>query len=116
MEINILGYGVMGRQISSVLILSGYKVNILSRKDIPEDKIKRNVKIISRLLSLEIKSLVFELYTDINDLPNNLTIECIDENLDKKIEIYENISKKNDKPYITNTSSFSPSEINKNIW
>jgi len=115
MEINILGYGIMGSQISSVLILLGHKVNILSRKDISEETIMKNIKRTSRLLSLEINNLDFNICINIINLPNTLTIECINENLNDKKAIYKQYSIKNDKPYITNTSSYSPSEIDKSI-
>ncbi|MGB6327682.1 MAG: 3-hydroxyacyl-CoA dehydrogenase NAD-binding domain-containing protein [Halarcobacter sp.] len=111
MEINIIGYGIMGSQISSLLMLIGYKVNILSRESISENTIKKNIKKTARFLSLELKTVDFTLHTNLVDLPNVITIECIDENIEEKKMIYDYLIKVNNKPYLTNTSSFSPSEI-----
>ncbi|MGJ0314202.1 3-hydroxyacyl-CoA dehydrogenase NAD-binding domain-containing protein [Aliarcobacter cryaerophilus] len=115
MEINILGYGVMGRQISSLLILMGYKVNIFLKETLPEEVVLKNIKKIARFLSLELKEINFTLLTDITNLPNAITIECISENIEDKKLIYNSFNNINNKPYLTNTSSFSPSEIGENV-
>lgn len=113
MKINIVGFGLMGRQIASLFYLMGYSVNVFSRSEITEKQFLREVKRVGRnyLEVLGTKKGAYNFLYDLSELPNIPTIECVSENIDLKKEIYTKIRQNNESEYFTNTSSFSPSEV-----
>ncbi|RDH81544.1 MAG: hypothetical protein DIZ80_15825 [endosymbiont of Galathealinum brachiosum] len=114
MMINVLGFGLMGKQISALLYLSGCEVNIYSRNDINEKDFLRQVKILKKSLR-DTREGKYVLYAELNELPNCTTIESVVEDITIKKEIYEKIRLNNNSLYLTNTSSYSPDEISSEI-
>lgn len=113
MKVNILGYGLMGKQIAALLYLGGFDICIWNYKVVNEKDMLRQIKLLKRSFSTEKEgSLTF--YTDLNDLPDAITIESVVENLEIKRELYKHFE--NSKSlYFTNSSSFSPSEISEKV-
>ena len=110
MIINVLGFGLMGKQISALLYLTGCKVNIYSRKEIEEKDFLRQVKLLKKRIPNTNEGTV-TFYNQIIELPNCITIESIIEDINVKKQMYRDIRKNNDSLYFTNTSSYSPPEI-----
>ena len=112
-QINIIGFGIMWKQITAILSLLGYEVHVWNHKkpDIAQiDIIKAKNQ--AYFGSLNGRIIVHE---NLEDLPDNLTIEAVIENIQIKRAIYIKLKNQITKGYFTNTSSFSPSEIDCNI-
>ena len=110
---NIIGFGRMGIQISSLLITMGYQVNIFSNHfNLNEKKFKISNKIFEKYLKVK-QSGSYKVYQNIEDLPQNHTIETLKEDLNIKKNIISKINY-NIKDFLlfTNTSSYDPREIN----
>jgi len=114
MNINILGFGLMGKQIAALLYLSGCRINIYSRSEIKEKDLLRQIKLIKRNLPTTSEGEYF-FYNKVTDLPNCITIESVIEDIEIKKKIHKDIRRVNDKLYLTNTSSYSPAEISPDI-
>ena len=114
MEVNVVGYGLMGSQVATLLLSLGFKVNIYSRRDIAPKDLEKGFKRNSRLLGLPIDALVYEFHNGFDVIADALTIECVDEDLDYKKQVY-GYFKNNSKPFLTNSSSFSPDEIGSSV-
>lgn len=116
MNINIVGFGLMGRQIASLFYLMGYEVSVFTRGVVAEKQFLREIKRVGKsypeVLSAN-GSYVF--VNKLSDLPDAPTIECVSENLSLKKKIYIKIREKNNCEYFTNTSSFSPDEIAEDV-
>ncbi len=110
MIINVLGFGLMGKQIAALLYLTGCKVNLYSRKEIEEKDFLKQVKILKKRISTVTEGTV-TFFNQISELPNCITIESIIEDIKAKKQIYQDIRKNNNSLYFTNTSSYSPLEI-----
>lgn len=109
MTINVLGYGIMGKQIASLLYLGGFDVCIWNYKEVDEKLIYKQIKLLKRSIDFTKEgSLTF--VTEINKLPKAITIESVKEDLETKKHIYAECATK-EFPYFSNSSSFSPSEI-----
>lgn len=113
MQINILGYGLMGKQIAALLYLGGFNVNIWNHKSIDEKHVLRQVKMLKRSID-EVGGGTFSFYSDLQSLPDAVTIESVTENIDIKKTLFKHFEASNNL-YFTNSSSFSPSEINENV-
>ncbi len=113
MTINILGYGLMGKQIAALLYLGGFNIHIWNHKHANEKDVLRQIKLLKRIFNTEVEGKI-TFHTDFDDLPDAITIESVIENLDVKRELYKNF-KKSKMLYFTNSSSFSPSEIGENV-
>lgn len=113
-RINILGYGIMGKQIAALFYLGGFEVNIWSYHSVDEAELKRYVRLISRqvLPGAEGK---LNYFTDLGKLDDLVTIEAVVENIDIKKELYRTVRRTNKSAYFTNTSSFSPQEIGEGV-
>ena len=111
MEINIIGCGVMGRQIAGLFIAGGFTVHIFDIIDILDiELLKKNVNLLGRIYKLG--GLGKYTYTNqIENLNDCFTIECVVEDLETKKEIYGELRAKITKGYFSNTSSFSTNEI-----
>lgn len=114
MKVNVLGFGLMGKQISALLFLSGCSVNIYSRSETQEKDFLRQVKFLKKKNS-GCEGGDYKFYADISDLPNCVTIESVVEDLDVKKKIYCDVREKNNNLYLTNTSSYAPSEISSDV-
>ena len=80
-KINIIGFGKMGMQITSLLMIMGYQVNIFTKKfSLKEKKFNISNKIFEKFF--QVKQLgSFKIYENIKDLPKNHTIETLLEDL-----------------------------------
>lgn len=112
-SINVLGYGLMGKQIVSLFYLLGYHVNVWSTTT-------PNLSLLSTIIDKH-KSIFSEgvgeivVFQNIDNLPNNITIEALVEDLDIKKNIFVELKKHISKSLFTNSSSFTPSEISSGI-
>ena len=84
-NINIIGLGKMGIQITSLLMTLGYKVNIYTQNyDLKkEKKLKISNKVFEKLFK-EKQLGKFQIFKEITDLPKNHTIETLIEDIDIK--------------------------------
>jgi len=94
MNITVLGFGIMGTQISALMSLLNFDVTIFTNHHNLE-LLNRNKKKLSKLFNIPInnKNITFKNYEDIFD-ENSLVIECVRENLDlkkKKYKIFKNL-------------------------
>lgn len=113
-KINILGAGVMGRQLSALLTLIGYNVYIWSRNI--DNDIKKKIlfeqKLLSKFLKIPVNGDVI-LSNDLNKIEENITIETLIEEIDVKNSVLDNLNF--EKNIFTNTSSLKPSDFNKKV-
>lgn len=49
-EINILGFGVMARQIAALFLLLGYKINIYNKTIANQDLIEKQLRLLQKKL------------------------------------------------------------------
>ena len=113
-KINILGAGVMGRQLSAFLTLLGYNVCIWSRNI--DNDIKKKIFFEQKLLSKFLKLPVtgdFIISNDLNKIEENITIEALIEDIKIKNHVLDNLNF--EKNIFTNTSSLKPSDFNKKV-
>src|SRR3984885_2857056 len=110
MKINILGHGIMGRQIAALLRLLGFDVRVWSRRVENEvsSESDRALKLARRLLSLptavEIGKISFT--TELATLESGCTIETLVEDIDAKRSVLDRVPYDlNDVDLLTNTSS-----------
>ena len=116
-KINIIGFGKMGMQITSLLMIMGYQVNISTKNFLLKEK-KFNVlnKIFEKFFRIK-QSGNFEIYEDIKNLPKNHTIETLLEDLTIKKNMLSKLNYEFDDIFLfTNTSSYNPKEINNNVY
>lgn len=115
MEVNILGYGLIAKQIASLFFLAGYKVNIYNHREIDLALVKKEIKKVKRYFT-DYKEGNIVATKQIDSLStNSVTIEAIIEKLFIKQEIYRKIRQNNHKNYYTNSSSYSPDEIGDDV-
>ena len=106
MKINIVGMGVMGCQIASLLYLLGYDVSVTSRSAVNEKKIHRNIKLLKKFINIgSTKPGNIRFCQHIDDLYDACTIESTSEDLSVKKEIYSCVRSFTNKPFASNTSS-----------
>jgi 3-hydroxybutyryl-CoA dehydrogenase len=108
-ELNILGFGIMGRQITGLAILLGYKVNLWNHRIIDHEIINTFVTKNEEYFGNKHGKLVF--FERLEDLPDVFTIEALIEDIEIKKNIYNLLKHKLTYGYYTNTSSYAPSEI-----
>jgi len=116
MKTVVLGFGVMGRQISSLLCLLGYSVIIWSYKEKEDDEkqINRHIKLLKKQFKIEQKKINYSFTYNIRALPQAVYIECIKEDLFLKQELYKKVLSKA-VSYFSNTSSYKLIEIGKEV-
>ena len=114
MQINILGAGVMARQIAALLSLGDFEVQIWSHNGVNEKQLNLQRKVIARKLGLSSDNKI-SIHETLESLPDALTIECISENLQLKQQLYQQYQKHFSSAYFSNTSSYSPSEIGEDV-
>jgi 3-hydroxyacyl-CoA dehydrogenase len=112
-QINIIGSGYMGSQISALYYCLGYKVNIFYNLNKNEKNLKKNISLIKRKLPIHSDGKIsFFEKININQIP---TIECISEEYRKKVELFKIIFDQYDTNIFSNTSSIQTNSINANI-
>jgi 3-hydroxyacyl-CoA dehydrogenase len=114
-EINIIGNGYMGSQISALYILQGYKVNIFYNKTNNSKYLYNNIKLLRKKYLYEKKDLSYEFFDDLNKIKKFPTIECINEDFDSKKKVFDFIFKIFDENIFSNTSSLNINRINHKI-
>ena len=84
-QMNIIGLGKMGIQITSLLVIMGYSVNIFTRNfdKNKEKKLKISNRIFEKFFKIK-QSGSFKIFSDISKLPPNHTIESLIEDLNIK--------------------------------
>ncbi len=113
MKINVLGTGHMGKQICSLFVVLGHKVNIWhNSSENPDKTIQNEISKIEKYFNIKSKGNYF-IVNNIKDLDNNLTIETVKEDLNVKKEVISKLSFNNN--IFSNTSSLRLSEIGENI-
>ncbi len=115
MNINVIGIGIMGSQISALLKLCGYKVHIYTKSKFNIGRLQKDVNLLRKVLKLRDVSADFRFCSDLNDLVDGLTIETVYEDLYLKREIYYQVRKKHGGLYATNSSSINPSDIGDDV-
>lgn len=107
----------MGMQITSLLMIMGYQVNIFTKNfSLREKKFNISNKIFEKFFKIK-QSGSFKIYENIRDLPKNHTIETLLEDLTVKKNMLSKLNYEfNDIFLFTNTSSYNPKEINNNAY
>lgn len=119
MKVNILGCGVMGRQISALFLLGGFNVTVWNHRPVDKQLIHKQAKLITRIFH---NTNVFKdqgqlsFLNDLTYLPDAVTIESVKEDLIIKRDIYNRVKNKITNPYFTNTSSYCPNEIGTEVY
>jgi 3-hydroxyacyl-CoA dehydrogenase len=114
-EINIIGNGYMGSQVSALFHLMGYKVNIFYNVNKNENLIINNIRLLKKKILFTEKTQNFHFFNDLDNIKKFPTIECASENLLIKKKIFKKIFKKFDVNIFSNTSSINVNEINAKI-
>ena len=83
-EINIIGNGYMGSQISALYILKGYNVNIFYNKNKNLKNLESNLKLLQKKYLIKSINKNFKFFDDLNKIKKYPTIECINEDLNSK--------------------------------
>lgn len=113
--VNILGFGVMGRQIAALLQLAGYHVCVWDRSlnDNKISRFKRDFKMIAKAFSLEnIDCKDVSFVNNLGCLAGGLTYEVLVEDIGIKRAVLASLpSVIQSGTLLTNTSSYSPLEI-----
>lgn len=112
LEVNILGYGQMGRQIASLLCLLGCDVVVWNRTMPEESYVLRQLKLASKLLGIPMNGSAIKVISSIDDVNKHaITIEAVAENINVKRDIFNHCRANLLGEYYTNSSSYSPAEI-----
>tara|TARA_B100001245_G_C22784499_1_gene378677 strand:+ start:91 stop:888 length:798 start_codon:yes stop_codon:yes gene_type:complete len=114
-KINILGCGVMGSQIANLFSIMGYEVYIWNRTKIDKDNLLRQKKLILKLLKISDNNGIIKIVDNLQEFPNNITIECLAEEFELKKKFIEDISQKVSKEIFTNSSSIQTNKIGEKI-
>lgn len=112
-KVNIIGMGLMGRQIAALFCCLGYEVNVFHYKEFDVSCLDAYINKIKDTLFREGGKV--KLVLDIQNFGNNLTVEAITEDLELKRYYANLMSKTITTGYFTNTSSYSPLEIGENV-
>jgi len=116
-KLNVLGAGVMGRQITALFCLAGYEVFVWNRHI--DEEIKglqaKELKIAERVLKKHGQMGNVQYVENIDALEPLLTYEILIEDINVKREVISHLPYKIEKnQLITNTSSYSPIEVHDN--
>jgi len=114
-EINIIGNGYMGSQISALYLLLGYKVNIFYNKSKNLNSLKNNIKLLKKKYHFEKNDEHYDFFDDLSKIKKFPTIECINEDLGSKKKVFDIIFKIFDENIFSNTSSINIRKINNKI-
>ena len=111
-KFNVIGFGKMGMQISSLLLIMGYEVNIFTTNfDKKIKKFKISNKIFEKFYKIK-QTGKYNFFDKLSDLPKNHTIETLAEDLNLKKDFISKINYDFDDILLfTNTSSYIPTEI-----
>ncbi|EAI3980438.1 3-hydroxyacyl-CoA dehydrogenase [Campylobacter jejuni] len=111
-EINIIGFGLMGRQISALFYLLGYEIGVYSKSKPNIYEFEKQIKLLQRKIDFSnFNSGKINIYQHIEDLKNSLTIESLNEDLNLKKEIIQ-ILRDNNNIVFSNSSSLGVDDLN----
>lgn len=114
MEINVLGFGVMGKQIAALLQLLGHDIRVWTRNPSPDAQSRFALvsRLVKRRIATERVPGTIEFESALPSLPACLTIETLAEDLDAKRSVVATLTyRAGDVDIFSNTSSFSPAQI-----
>ena len=129
-ELNVVGSGYMGSQISSLFCLLDYKVNIFYNwtvdfrdpwvnifynKNKNEKIFNNNLKLLGKKLKLNPNNIKFKYNNNLNELNDHPVIECVSEDLDIKKKIFQKIFRRTKNNIFSNTSSINIKKISEKI-
>src|ERR1044071_5453831 len=103
MIINVLGYGIMAKQIGALFYLGGHNVVFWNHKAIALEEMNKQVKLLKRFFE-QTKEGEFSVALTLNELDNHLTIESVVEEISVKRALYNALREKITRGYFTNTS------------
>jgi len=110
-SVNIIGSGVMGKQISGLFLAGGVNVNIWNRTVPNVNEIYKSAKLIAKIKKLPEPFGKLNVLSSIDELSDTITIETVSEDINLKRAIYEQVMSIANVPYYSNTSSLKPNEI-----
>lgn len=111
MQLNILGFGVMGRQIAALFCQLGFDI-VVYTKHTNTKKIELEMKIIAKKFALQnIKNGEIKFCQSIKELPETLCIECLSENLELKKQNIEAFRMSHSSAIFSNSSSYSSKDL-----
>ena len=105
MKVNVLGYGLMAKQIAALFYLGGHNVTIWNHRTVDENEIKRQIKLLNKFLESDTSGEI-HIVDKLEDLEDSLTIESVIEDLEVKTQLFIRLSGKITLGYLTNSSSF----------
>lgn len=110
MHLNILGYGLMAKQIAALFYLGGHTVSIWNHIKPEPREVEKHIRLLKRFVPQASEG-VIHIAEHIEELENHLTIESVVEDIEIKRRLYTLLKDTITKGYYTNTSSYSPEEI-----
>ena len=114
MQVNVLGSGVMGKQIASLFCLAGYQVNLCDLIPPTFASLERELRIARRFFS-GLREGSISLTRDLERLPDCVTVEAVSEDLQLKQSLYRQLRAVNGHTFFTNCSSYMPKEIGEDV-
>ncbi|QYX29917.1 3-hydroxyacyl-CoA dehydrogenase NAD-binding domain-containing protein [Sphaerospermopsis torques-reginae] len=116
-DINLLGFGVMGQQIAALFVMLGYKTRIYSRSVSPAsaDKyIRLETRKLKRVIDFSGNG-EFSVFNDVSLMPPAITYDILPEDINVKKNVLSSLTyNPNNYLFLTNSSSFKPSEVYEN--
>ncbi|EAM0891343.1 3-hydroxyacyl-CoA dehydrogenase [Campylobacter coli] len=84
-EINIIDFGLMGKQISALFYLLGYEIGVYNKSKLNIYKFEKQIELLQRKIDFSnFNAGKINIYQHIEDLKNSLTIESLNEDLNLK--------------------------------
>ena len=93
-KINIIGCGLMGSQIANLFSILGYQVYVWNRNKIDKEHLLRQKKLILKLIKTEDKKGSLSILDKLESLEDNITIECLAEDIELKKDYFKKIAKR----------------------
>ncbi|EAI3303438.1 3-hydroxyacyl-CoA dehydrogenase, partial [Campylobacter jejuni] len=89
-EINIIDFGLMGKQISALFYLLGYEIGVYNKSKLNIYEFEKQIKLLQRKIDFSnFNAGKINICQHIEDLKNSLTIESLNEDLNLKKEIMQ---------------------------
>ena len=116
MNINVVGMGIMGYQVSALFYLLGYNVAIYSNRGFNARLFDRQIKLQKKYIGcFTSSSKELKVCSNISEIYDACTIETTKEDINIKKNLYEEVQKVTSNIFFTNTSSIEPREIGSNV-
>jgi 3-hydroxybutyryl-CoA dehydrogenase len=115
MKFNVLGMGVMGRQIAVLMYLAGCEVYLWDIDGGLEENFIGEIGRLKKRLKGCVEGKYF-FVKNLENLEDNCTVEAVVEDLQIKKDLYSELKSKITKTYFTNTSSYLSKEIDENVY